>query len=113
MPGWALNAAALIHSDEALLAVCFIFVFHFFHAHLRPESFPFDPVIFTGRMPLDRFREERPLEYERLVRSGELESRIEDAPSPVTLRRARIFGFAAVAIGLSLVIGVFYALLSG
>jgi cytochrome b subunit of formate dehydrogenase len=113
LPGWALNAAALIHSDEALLAVGFIFVFHFFHAHLRPESFPFDPVIFTGRMPLDRFREERPLEYERLVRSGEIESRLEEAPTAETLRRARIFGFTAVAIGLTLALAVFWALLTG
>jgi cytochrome b subunit of formate dehydrogenase len=113
LPGWALNAAALIHSDEALLAVGFIFVFHFFHAHLRPESFPFDPVIFTGRMPLDRFREERPVEYERLLRSGELESRIEPAPSERLLWRARIFGYTAVAIGLTLAVGVFWALLIG
>ena len=56
LPGWALNAAYLIHSDEALLATGFIFLFHFFHTHLRPESFPMDPVIFTGSMPLHRLR---------------------------------------------------------
>ncbi|MCX7055116.1 MAG: hypothetical protein NTU56_13090, partial [Proteobacteria bacterium] len=54
LPGWALNAAYIIHSDEALLATGFIFLFHFFHTHLRPESFPMDPVIFTGSMPLHR-----------------------------------------------------------
>ena len=67
LPGWALNAAYIIHSDEALLATGFIFLFHFFHTHLRPESFPMDPVIFTGSMPLHRFKEERPLEYQRMV----------------------------------------------
>jgi thiosulfate reductase cytochrome b subunit len=55
LPGWTINAAAVIHSDEALLATGFIFVFHFFHTHLRPESFPMDPVVFTGRMPLEKF----------------------------------------------------------
>ena len=56
LPGWALNAAYIIHSDEALLATGFIFLFHFFHTHLRPEAFPMDPVIFTGSMPLERFK---------------------------------------------------------
>ena len=36
LPGWALNVAYVIHSDEALLATGFIFFFHFFHTHLRP-----------------------------------------------------------------------------
>ena len=44
LPGWALNAAYVIHSDEALLATGFIFMFHFFHTHLRPEAFPMDTV---------------------------------------------------------------------
>ena len=73
LPGWVLNAAYIIHSDEALLATGFIFLFHFFHTHLRPEAFPMDPVIFTGSMPLERFKEERPLEYERLVANGQLD----------------------------------------
>jgi cytochrome b subunit of formate dehydrogenase len=34
VPGWVINAAFVVHSDEALLAVGFIFVFHFFHTHL-------------------------------------------------------------------------------
>jgi hypothetical protein len=70
LPGWALNAAYVIHSDEALLATGFIFLFHFFHTHLRPEAFPLDPVIFVGCMPLERFKDERPMEYERLVAEG-------------------------------------------
>ena len=35
LPGWTLNAAHVVHSDEALLAVGFIFMFHFFHAPLQ------------------------------------------------------------------------------
>jgi thiosulfate reductase cytochrome b subunit len=111
LPGWMINVAFVVHSDEALLAVGFIFVFHFFHAHLRPESFPFDPVIFTGVMPLERFQEERPVEYERLVAAGELEARLAPAPSAVALRRAAIFGFGAVTVGLVLVLAIFWSLL--
>jgi cytochrome b subunit of formate dehydrogenase len=111
LPGWALNAAYVIHSDEALLATGFIFLFHFFHTHLRPESFPMDPVIFTGCMPLARFQYERPLEYERLVAEGALESYLVPPPTPAALRRAYIFGFSALAIGISLAIFIFTALL--
>ena len=53
MPGWAVNVATTIHSDEALLAVSFIFVVHFFNTHFRPEKFPIDTVIFTEGMPLE------------------------------------------------------------
>jgi cytochrome b subunit of formate dehydrogenase len=112
-PGWFLNAAAVVHSDEALLATGFIFIFHFFHTHLRPESFPLDPVIFTGRMPLSRFQEERPLEYERLVAEGRLEELLEPPPSEKELTLARVFGFTAVAIGLLLAVGILVGLFGG
>ena len=58
VPGIFLNIALVIHSNEALLAMGVIFIFvHFFSAHLRPESFPIDKVIFTGshaHRPLSR-----------------------------------------------------------
>jgi cytochrome b subunit of formate dehydrogenase len=113
LPGWALNAAYVIHSDEALLATGFIFLFHFFHTHLRPESFPLDPVVFTGSQPLARLKDERPLEYERLVKSGELEKLFVPPPSRAVLVRAYVFGFAAVAIGIALAVAIFVALLGG
>jgi cytochrome b subunit of formate dehydrogenase len=113
LPGWALNAAYIIHSDEALLATGFIFLFHFFHTHLRPESFPMDPVIFTGSMPLHRFKEERPLEYERMVKEGTLEQHFVPAPSQAQLRVAHVFGFAAVAAGIWLAVLIFKAIASG
>jgi len=40
LPGWAINVATIIHSDEALLAVGFIFTVHFFNTHFRPDRFP-------------------------------------------------------------------------
>ena len=113
LPGWALNAAYIVHSDEALLATGFIFLFHFFHTHLRPEAFPMDPVVFTGRMPLERFKEERPLEYARLVAQGTLEQYLAPAPSAAELRRAHLFGFTALAIGVALAVLIFRALLGG
>lgn len=66
LPGWVINAAHIIHSEEALLATAFIFTVHFFNTHLRPGAFPMDEVIFTGRMTEERFKEERPLELQNL-----------------------------------------------
>jgi cytochrome b subunit of formate dehydrogenase len=113
LPGWALNAAYIVHSDEALLATGFIFLFHFFHTHLRPEAFPMDTVIFTGRMPLSTFMHERPLEYERLVAAGKLDEVLVPAPTPAQLRRAYVFGFTALSIGVVLAFFIFWGLLSG
>ena len=113
LPGWVLNAAYVVHSDEALLATGFIFLFHFFHTHLRPESFPMDPVIFTGSMPLHRFKEDRPLEYERMVAEGTLEQHFVPPPTKAHIQVAHVFGFAAVAVGVWLAILIFKAIASG
>lgn len=112
LPGWALNAAYVIHSDEALLATGFIFLFHFFHTHLRPEAFPLDPVIFVGCMPLERFKDERPMEYERLVAEGKLDELLVPPPTAHALRRAYVFGFTALTIGSLLAVFIFSGLLS-
>jgi len=112
LPGWTLNAAYVIHSDEALLATGFIFVFHFFHTHLRPESFPMDTVVFTGKMPLERFRAERPLEYQRMVENNELENYLVPAPTPAQMKEAYIFGSIFLIIGVCLAIGIIWALLT-
>jgi cytochrome b subunit of formate dehydrogenase/nitrate/TMAO reductase-like tetraheme cytochrome c subunit len=113
LPGWALNAAYIIHSDEALLATGFIFLFHFFHTHLRPESFPMDPVIFTGSQTLERFKHERPVEYQRLVDNGTLEQYFVPPPTKAQIQVAHVFGFAAVAAGIWMAVLIFRAIASG
>lgn len=104
LPGWALNIAYLVHSDEALLATGFIFVFHLFHTHLRPEAFPLDTVMFLGAMPLSRFTHERPEEHARLVASGELERLLVPRPDDRTLRRAYQVGYTALTLALVLAV---------
>ena len=84
VPGWAVNIATTIHSDEALLAVSFIFVVHFFNTHFRPEKFPIDTVIFTEGMPLEEFQRDRPREYQQLLESGQLERMTMPARRPAT-----------------------------
>ena len=110
LPGWAINVATIIHSDEALLATGFIFTIHFFNTHFRPEKFPMDTVVFTGRMTLEELRHDKPREYEELVASGELEKYLAD-PVPLALTRGvKVFGFAALTVGLTLVVLIIYAM---
>jgi cytochrome b subunit of formate dehydrogenase len=111
LPGVVLNLAMIIHSEEALLATAFIFAFHFFHNHLRPENFPMDTVIFTGRMRLSRFKEERATEYERLVSEGKLDTVLAPAPTRNVQLASKIFGFIAYISGLIMVVAIFATLL--
>jgi cytochrome b subunit of formate dehydrogenase len=111
MPGWMVNVATTIHSDEALLAVCFIFSIHFFNTHFRPEKFPIDTVIFTEGVPLEELKNDRPREYQQLVESGELERLVMPPPLPSTRRKWRRFGFTALGIGLFLIVLMLYAFL--
>jgi hypothetical protein len=110
IPGWFINVATIIHSDEALLAVGFIFTVHFFNTHLRPEKFPMDLVIFTGRVPLEEFKEERAREYEELVASGNLEGLLVEAYPPIVVRAIKFFAWTALTIGFSLVVMIIYAM---
>ena len=103
LPGTMFNLALLIHGEEALLAVCFIFTIHFFNSHLRPEKFPVDKVIFTGTLPEEELRHERPAEYERLRAQRQARELDRRRRRP---RRAEVDGLAAVvsvALGLALV----------
>jgi hypothetical protein len=104
----------IVHSDEALLAVGFIFTIHFFNTHLRPESFPLDPVIFTGTVPLDEYKKDRPEEYKYLKDSGELKKSVfMKEISSKKLLTIRIFGYFFLFIGITLILLIIYSMLLG
>ncbi len=111
LPGAALNVATIIHSDEALLATGFIFTIHFFNTHLRPEKFPMDIVVFTGRMSVEELKRDKPQEYEALVRSGELEKHLVEPYPPIVVRTIRFFAWIALAIGFLLIVAIVSAML--
>ncbi len=111
LPGWAINVAQIIHSDEALLATGFIFTIHFFNTHFRPEKFPMDTVIFTGRMSLEEFKHDKPREYEELKASGRLDEFMANPVPLAVTRGVKVFGFVALAVGLTLVVLIIYSML--
>jgi hypothetical protein len=87
-----------------LLAILFIFSIHFVNTHLRPDSFPMDMVIFTGIESEEEFRHKRPLEYQRAIEEGKLESRIGIAPPIWLLNFSKVVGTIAIFIGLTLLV---------
>ena len=114
MPGWIINIAHIIHSDEALLAVGFIFTVHFFNTHFRPEAFPMDTVIFTGMVSLEEYKKTRPREYEELKNSGQLRKRlVKYEPNPRKELAVKIFGSIWLITGILLIILIIYSVLFG
>ncbi len=103
IPGSWLNIALLIHGEEALLAVGFIFTIHFFNTHLRPDCFPMDTVIFTGRLTEEEMKHKHPEEYKRLVESGELEKLRVETPPRWLKNFSWAFGTSAILIGFVLI----------
>ena len=111
LPGWFINVATIIHSDEALLATGFIFTVHFFNTHLRPEKFPMDIVVFTGRISVEELKRDKPQEYQALVDSGTLEENLDVPYPPIVIRTIRAFAWMALAVGFSIVLWIIYAML--
>ena len=46
IPGWTLNIALLLHRDEAILAIAFLFIVHFFFFLFSPAKFPMNEAMF-------------------------------------------------------------------
>jgi cytochrome b subunit of formate dehydrogenase len=102
LPGWSFNIANLVHAEEALLAAIFLNSVHFFNVHFRPERFPMSTAIFTGVIPIDEFKHDHRLEYERLVQSGELEKHLVQRPSRRVSLAASFITTVLIMAGLTL-----------
>jgi cytochrome b subunit of formate dehydrogenase len=112
-PGWVLNIASIVHSEEAVLATGFIFIFHYIHTHLRAEKFPLDEVIFTGRITEEEMRRERPLEYRRHVDKGTLD-RLWTKPEKKSIDLLlRSIGYVALIVGIAIAVLLMASLFAG
>ncbi len=109
LPGFMFNIATLVHGEEALLAVGFIFTFHFFNGHLRPEKFPMDTVIFTGRIPEHELKEERAMEYRRLQAAGALSAKLAPEPTRESLAFGWFVGGTALLLGVIAIVLIIYS----
>ncbi len=68
LPQWSANwiweVFFVLHSDEALLAVTYILIMHFYAEHLKWENFPMSTTWITGKISMHTLKHEHPLEYE-------------------------------------------------
>jgi cytochrome b subunit of formate dehydrogenase len=110
LPGWIINVALIVHSDEALLAAGFIFTIHFFNTHFRLEKFPMDTVIFSGRISKTEMLHERRRWYDRLLATGKLDQfRVRDDWEGWK-GIARGIGYLFFSVGVVLLILILYAM---
>ena len=108
LPGWVFNIATLVHAEEALLAAVFLNTVHFFNVHFRPERFPMSTTIFTGKIPLEEFKHDHRLEYERLVAIGELDKHLVKRPSRRADLASSFLATVLIITGLTLLTLVLY-----
>jgi len=118
LPGWVFNVATIVHGEEALLATSFIFTIHFFNVHLRPDKFPLDAVMFTGRATLEYMHEEHPTTAAGLADAGQQPASaraVHDLVAPPPSHRATLFasffGFLAWGVGLATIGMMLWAVL--
>lgn len=105
IPGWGLNVAFWIHRIEAILAMGHVFIIHFLIGHLRRHNFPMDRVMFEGSVDTADSRRERPAWIERMERTGKLNGLFVGETSIGLRALYYIFGYAAMATGVYLLIG--------
>ncbi len=75
LPGIIVPISKVAHSDEAMLAVSAIVIWHLYNAHFNPRIFPMNFTMFSGKISKNHMIEEHSLEYQR--RTGTAE---EDVP---------------------------------
>ncbi len=82
VPGVIIPAARVAHGGEALLAVLAVIIWHFYNAHFRPDIFPMDPAMWTGRIDLQRLAHDHRTEYERIVATEPPPPEVPQPPDP-------------------------------
>ena len=102
LPGWVFNVATIVHGEEAFLAAVFLFTVHYFNCHFRPDKLPQDISMFTGAVPLDEFRHERGIEYQRMVDDGTLAAYLVTPPTARFSRASQVLGMTLIIVGLIL-----------
>lgn len=68
-PKWITDVSTVIHLYEAILASLAILVWHFYFQFFDPSVYPMNTTCITGKMSEEHFKEEHPLEYERLTKT--------------------------------------------
>ena len=63
VPGWWIDAAITIHFYEAVLATLAIVVWHLYGVMFDPDAYPMNWAWFDGKMSIEQYEHEHPLDY--------------------------------------------------
>jgi len=86
LPGEAINFALIAHSDEALLAALFLFIWHWYNVHFSTSVFPMGAVFLTGYLSEELMVEEHYEYYVEVMKREGYESEIHPPPGTVAAR---------------------------
>jgi cytochrome b subunit of formate dehydrogenase len=76
LPGGVLNFLLIAHSDEALLAALFLFIWHWYNVHFSISVFPMGTVFLTGYLSEELMVEEHYQHYVDVMKKAGLEHEI-------------------------------------
>jgi cytochrome b subunit of formate dehydrogenase len=76
LPGGVLNFLLIAHSDEALLAALFLFIWHWYNVHFSTSVFPMGTVFITGYLSEELMVEEHYQYYVEVMKKAGLENEI-------------------------------------
>ena len=62
VPGWWIDVAILIHWYEAVLATLAIIVWHLYAVIFDPDAYPMNWTWFDGKMTVEQYEHEHPLD---------------------------------------------------
>ncbi|MCJ7541312.1 MAG: cytochrome b/b6 domain-containing protein [Desulfobacterales bacterium] len=76
LPGEIINFALIAHSDEALLAALFLFIWHWYNVHFKTSVFPMGTVFITGYLSEKLMVEDHYEYYVKIMKQAGLEQEI-------------------------------------
>ena len=76
LPGEIINFALIAHSDEALLAALFLFIWHWYNVHFKTSVFPMGTVFMTGYLSEKLMVEDHYDYYVKIMKEAGLEHEI-------------------------------------
>jgi cytochrome b subunit of formate dehydrogenase len=76
LPGYAINFVLIAHSDEALLAALFLFIWHWYNVHFSTSVFPMGTAFLTGYLTEELMVEEHYEYYVEVMKREGFENKI-------------------------------------
>jgi cytochrome b subunit of formate dehydrogenase len=81
VPGWWIDVAIAIHFYEAVLATLAIVVWHIYAVIFDPDAYPMNWAWFDGKMSIEHYEHEHPLDTLAIAKANGSESAEESADS--------------------------------